>query len=689
MTSKSSIQKWMWTRLALALVGLVSVAGSAAAEDTKLDSGIDPDGFDTTVRPQDDLFLHVNGRWLLSTEIPSDKSNYGSFTALDDAARENIRAIIEESVRNPTDDSSHKVGDFYRSFMNEELIAEKGLKPLQAQLDEIDSLSTTEDVVRYFGRVNVVGIGSPFGFGIGTDDKNSSRYLAAISQGGTTLPDRDYYLENDEKYAQARTALKAYIVRIHELARLSHGDAAAENILKLETALAKAQWSRTELRDAEKRYNLYEVADLREISASVPWSAFFESVGAPDLKEVNVMTPSFFVALETILAETPLDIWKQYCRFRLLDAAADYLTPDFVDAHFELHDRTITGVPEQQPRWKRAVDATSGAGAGDFGVLGESLGQLYVQKHFPAESRRRMDELVANLMKTYEASIHKLAWMTDATREKALDKLHKMTTKIGYPDEWRDYSGLEIRADDLIGNMLRSAQFEHHRQLDRLDKPVDRKEWGMTPQTVNAYYNPSMNEIVFPAAILQPPFFDALADDAANYGGIGAVIGHEISHGFDDEGSKYDGDGNLQNWWTAADREAFEKLTSQLVTQFEGYEPLPGRKLNGKLTLGENIADLSGMAIAYKAYRMSLGGNDGPVIDGHTSAQRFFLSWAQIWRRKYREDELIRRLVIDPHSPSSFRANGPISNLDAFYEAFGVKPGDKLFKPEADRIQIW
>ena len=345
--------------------------------------------------------------------------------------------------------------------------------------------------------------------------------------------------------------------------------------------------------------------------------------------------------------------------------------------------------PNNKPRWKRAVDATSGAGAGDFGVLGESLGQLYVQKHFPAESRRRMDELVANLMKTYEASIHKLAWMTDATREKALDKLHKMTTKIGYPDEWRDYSGLEIRADDLIGNMLRSAEFEHHRQLDRLDKPVDRKEWGMTPQTVNAYYNPSMNEIVFPAAILQPPFFDALADDAANYGGIGAVIGHEISHGFDDEGSKYDGDGNLQNWWTEADREAFEKLTSQLVTQFEGYEPLPGRKLNGKLTLGENIADLSGMAIAYKAYRMSLGGKDGPVIDGHTSAQRFFLSWAQIWRRKYREDELIRRLVIDPHSPSSFRANGPISNLDAFYEAFSVKPGDKLFKPEADRIQIW
>lgn len=677
--------------LVLAAAGLIpgSTTGFASAEDKTLDSGIDPDGFDPTVRPQDDLFLHVNGRWLLATEIPADKSNYGSFTALDDAARENIRAIIEESVRNPTDNNSHKVGDFYRSFMDEDLIRDKGIKPLQSQLDAINALSTTQDVVRHFGKLNVIGIGSPFGFGIETDDKNSSRYLAAISQGGTTLPDRDYYLEQSETYAEARFALQAYIVRLFELADLPEGHSAAENILKLETALAKAQWSRTELRDAEKRYNLYEIAKLTDISAGLPWASFFEAVGAPDLREVNVMTPSFFGALEHIVAETPVETWKQYCQFRLLDAAADYLTPDFVDAHFELHDRTISGVPEQKPRWKRAVDATSGAGAGDFGVLGEALGQLYVQKHFPAESRRRMDQLVANLMKTYENSIHELSWMTDATKEKALEKLSRITTKIGYPDAWRDYSQLEIRADDLLGNMQRSAEFEHYRQLNRLNDPVDREEWGMTPQTVNAYYNPGMNEIVFPAAILQPPFFDALADDAANYGGIGAVIGHEISHGFDDEGSKYDGDGNLKNWWTEADRDAFEKLTSRLVTQFEGYEPLPGRKLNGKLTLGENIADLSGMAIAFKAYRMSLDGKDGPVIDGHTSAQRFFLSWAQIWRRKYREDELIRRLVIDPHSPSSFRANGPISNLDAFYEAFDVKPGDKLFKPKADRIQIW
>ena len=652
-------------------------------------SGIDPDGFDTAVRPQDDLFLHVNGRWLLSTEIPADKSNYGSFTALDDAARENIRAIIEEAAKNPTDEVATKVGDFYRSYMNEELIEQKGIAPLKEKLAEIDGLKTTDEMIAWFGRSGVSGIGGPIGFFIGTDDKNSSRYLAAIVQSGTTLPDRDYYLEADENYEKARKALGVYIAKLFELSKLPHGDKAAENILKLETALAKVQWSRTELRDAEKRYNLYEVAKLSELSAKLPWKAFFEASGVADLKEVNVITPSYFQGLEIIIAETSVDVWKQYARFRLLDSAAEYLPKAFVDAHFELHDKTIAGVPEQKPRYKRAVDATSGAGAGDFGVLGEALGQLYVKKHFPAESRRRMDELVGNLMKTYEKSIHNLKWMTDATKVKAMEKLGKITTKIGYPDEWRDYSKLEISADDLLGNMLRSSTAEHFRQIDRLYKPVDRKEWGMTPQTVNAYYNPGMNEIVFPAAILQPPFFDAEADDAANYGGIGAVIGHEISHGFDDEGSKYDGDGNLTDWWTEEDRKAFDALTSRLVAQYEGYEPLPGRKLNGKLTLGENIADLSGMAIAYKAYRLSLGNSEGKVIDGHTASQRFFLGWSQIWRRKYREDELVRRLVTDPHSPSTYRANGPVSNLDEFYEAFGVKPGDKLFKPKEERIQIW
>ncbi|HEY3964501.1 MAG TPA: M13-type metalloendopeptidase [Planctomycetaceae bacterium] len=674
-------------RFHLSLLVLASLTLTCAGDD--LHSGIDLGGLDRQVRPQDDLYRHVNGRWMLATEIPADKSNYGAFTALADAARDNVRILIEESARMPTDEIAHKIGDFYQSYMNEDLINKKKIEPLQAELAVIDKLASTDDLVAYFGRVVPLGLASPAGFSISVDDKNSSRYLAQVFQQGLTLPDRDYYLEDKDSYRSARQALTAYITRLFELARLPAGTEAAESILKLERSLAEVHWSRTELRDAEKRYNLYRVAELGKLTVDFPWKKFFAACGVPDLEEVNVSTPSYFQSLPKIVAETKLDAWKQYLRFRLLDAAAPFLPQDFVDAHFELHERAVSGVPQQKPRWQRAVDATSGAGAGDFGVLGEALGQLYVKKHFPAESRRRMDELVGNLLKTYDTSIRGLAWMTDATKEKALEKLKRITTKIGYPDEWRDYSSLEIKADDLLGNMRRAAGFEHQRQVSRLHKPVDRREWGMTPQTVNAYYNPSLNEIVFPAAILQPPFFDARSDEAVNYGGIGAVIGHEISHGFDDEGSRYDAAGNLSNWWTEADRKAFEALTRRLVAQFEEYEPLPGRKLNGKLTLGENIADLSGMAISYKAYRLSLGRGEGPVIDGYTASQRYFLGWAQIWRRKYRDDELARRLVVDPHSPSLFRANGPARNLDAFHDAFQVKTGDKMFKPKEERIQIW
>ncbi len=659
----------------------------SSAQD--LFSGIDPDGFDHTVRPQDDLYRHVNGRWLLNTQIPADKSNYGSFTALDDAARENIRTIIEEATKNPLDANGQKVGDFYSSFMNEKLIDERGLKPVQSELDAIANLSSRKELFRHLGYLQTIGVDGPVGFFVSTDAKDSSRYLAAIVQSGTTLPDRDYYLEDDEKYLTARVALKNYIIELFQLAGLPDGKLAAEQILQLETKLAKAQWSRTELRDAEKRYNKYAVSDLPKLTPDLPWPVFFEAVGVPDLAEVNVVTPSFFQALETIGDETKLKAIKAYLSFQLLDGVAPLLPKPFVAAHFELHRKQFAGVPDQEPRWKRGVDATSGGGAGDFGVLGEVVAQIYVTKHFQPEAKRRMDELVDNLMKAYENSIVDLTWMTEETKKKALRKLDKITPKIGYPTKWRDYSKLEIRPDDLIGNMTRSALHEHQRMIDKLGKSVDKEEWGMTPQTVNAYYNPGKNEIVFPAAILQPPFFDASADDAVNYGGIGAVIGHEISHGFDDQGSKYDGDGNLENWWTDEDRTAFEKLTSQLVAQYAGYEALPGKTLNGKLTLGENIADLSGMAIAYKAYILSLKGRAAPIIDGHTGPQRYFLGWSQIWRRLYREAELVRRLVTDPHSPSAFRGNGPVTNLNAFYEAFDVKPADRLYKPPGDRIQIW
>ena len=663
------------------------MTGYSSGQD--LHSGIDIDGFDQSVRPQDDLYQHAGGRWLMRTEIPADKSNYGSFIALDDAARENIRDIIEDAAANPIDENSRKVGAYFQSFMDEAAIDSRGIKPLQPELMRVQQVSDKAALFAHLGYLQTIGVSGPVGFYVGTDAKDSNSYLAAIVQSGTTLPDRDYYLEDEEKYVEARDGLRKYIETLFHLADLPDGPTAAKSILQLETELARAQWTRTELRDAEKRYNKYDVSDLGSLTPNLPWAAFLSAVGVADLKQINVMTPSFFEQLDTIGGDTSLEVLKQYTTFRILDAAATTLPKPFADAHFELHRKQLAGVPEQEPRWKRGVALTAGGGAGDFGALGEAVGQLYVARHFKPAARKQMNQLVANLLKAYETSIHDLTWMTDATKKKALEKLHKITPKIGYPVKWRDYSGLEIHADDLLGNQLRSTRFEHQYMIDKLGQPVDKEEWGMTPQTVNAYYNPGKNEIVFPAAILQPPFFDATAEDAVNYGGIGAVIGHEISHGFDDQGSRYDGDGNLNNWWTDEDRTAFEKLTGQLVAQFENYEALPGRKLNGKLTLGENIADLSGLAIAGKAYAMTLNDQPGPILDGFTASQRFFLGWSQVWRRKYRETELVRRLVIDPHSPSQFRANGPVINLDAFYEAFDVKPGDKLYKAPEDRIKIW
>jgi putative endopeptidase len=671
------------------LAKLAEQKKAAASKPDQVFSGIDSDAFDTKVRPQDDLFMHVNGRWMLETEIPGDKSNYGSFVVLIDKAQARIRTIIEDAAKTPADANGKKVGDFFNSYMNEELVEKRGIAPLAKEIAKIAAIKNKRQVIQQFGYNETNGVGGPLGFYVDQDDKDSTRYIAALAQSGTTLPVREYYLEDDPKYVKARAALKKYIVLLFILSKQADPENAAHAIVKLETELAKVQWSRTELRDANKRYNLYQVDKLSDLSPKFDWNEFFTATGVKGLKEINVNTPSFFKGLDPIVQNTSVDVWKQYFHFRLLDAYATVLPKDYSNAHFELHMKELTGIPEQKPRWKRAVDATSGSRGSRFGVLGDAVGQLYVKRYFKEESKTRMDQLVGNLLKSFEKSVHGLAWMTDATKKQALVKLSKITPKIGYPERWRDYSGLQIDKDDLVGNMMRSSKHEYARMLNKLGKPVDRTEWGMTPQTVNAYYNPGMNEIVFPAAILQPPFFNADADDAVNYGGIGAVIGHEISHAFDDQGSKYDGDGNLKNWWTDDDRVAFEKLTTKLVDQYESYEALPGKKLNGRLTLGENIADLSGMAISYKAYRISLGKSEGPVIDGYTSSQRFFLGWGQIWRRKYRDAELIRRLVIDPHSPSHFRSNGPVTNLEAFYKAFKVKRGDKLFKPKKDRIQIW
>jgi putative endopeptidase len=673
----------------LSVLGLTCASWAGSPKSTK--TGIDPKGFDSAVRVEDDLFLHVNGEWLKHTPIPDDKSNYGSFTILMDDALVDLRAIIEQAALEDRAEGTdaQKVGDFYQSYMNEQLVEQVGLGPLQEPLAAINRLASLDEVIEHFGSLQAHSVQGPIGFYVDQDDKDSTQYLAAIVQSGTTLPDRDYYLEDDPKYLKSREALAAYIVKLFELSHLSAAEQAAENILLLERRLAEVQWERTKLRDAEKRYNKFTVDQLIEQIPKLSWRSFLSAAGAPELAELNVVTPSFFEGLQPILAETPIEVWKQYLQFKLIDAYAPLLSAAFVDAHFELHSKELADVPQQQPRCKRAVVATAGAGAGDFGVLGDVVGRLYVDEYFPAESKERMDQLVQNLLKAYELSIDELTWMTDVTKQRAQQKLAKIRAKIGYPEKWRDYTSLVIRADDLVGNVMRSSEVEHQRMLDKLNKPVDRDEWAMTPQTVNAYYNPGLNEIVFPAAILQPPFFDPQADDAVNYGGIGAVIGHEISHAFDDQGSKYDGDGNLQNWWTDQDRLAFTTLTNQLVEQFTAYEPLPGKRLNGELTLGENIADLSGMSIALKAYSLSLGSDVAPTLGGWSGIQRFFIGWAQIWRRKYRDAEMVRRLLIDPHSPSRFRANGPVQNLDAFHEAFGIQEGDQMYKPPTDRIRLW
>ncbi len=673
----------------LAPIMMFCVLISSTATAKPLRSGVNKRGIDASVRPQDDLFLHLNGEWLKHTPIPADKSSYGSFEILGDESEANIRAIIAEAVDSKAASGSdrQKIGDFFLSYMDETTIDQRGVEPLKAELAKIDQLSNKPAIVEHMGYLQTLDVGGPIGFYVDQDDKNSTQYLAVVIQSGTSLPDRDYYLKEDEKYLSAREALKKYVSRLYELSNLPNGDEAAMAVLAIETKLAEAQWTRTELRDADKRYNKYQVGQLEELTPGFPWQKFFAAVRVSELTELNVATPSFFQAVAKLVDEIPAEQWRHYLRFQLIDSIASALPTAFVDARFELYGKELAGREEQKPRWKRAVRTL--AGGRGFGALGDAVGKVYVEQHYPPLAKQRMQVLVDNLMKAYESSIRDLTWMTPETKERALEKLSKITIKIGHTEKWRDYSALEVKPDDLLGNLMRSAEVEYRRMIDKLGKPVDRTEWFMTPQTVNAYYNPGSNEIVFPAAILQPPFFDFEADDAVNYGSIGSVIGHEISHAFDDQGSKYDGDGNLNNWWTNEDRAAFKKLTSQLVAQFSGYSPLKGKNVNGELTLGENIADLSGMSIAYKAYQLSLNGEPAPVLDGWTGPQRFFVGWCQSWRRKYRDAELINRLLTDPHSPAKYRGNGPLMNFDPFYEAFDLKAGDGLFRTADERIRIW
>jgi putative endopeptidase len=656
--------------------------GSAVAKSAVLGSGIDRSLFDPEIRAQDDFYQHVNGVWLKNNPVPSDKSNYGSFTRLGDEAEAHLREIIDEAAaakNREAGSDEQKVGDYYAAFMDEARADKLGLDPLAGELARIDALDERAGLARQIAHLTRLGVYLMPVF-VDTDAKDSSRYALYMFQGGTGLPDRDYYLDESEKFADIRAKYRTHIGNMLGLAGIEGAEAHAAAILDLETRFAKAQWTKVESRDADKTYNPHSFDALAALMPNFDWPAFVESTGIAKSPGVIVMQPSFFEAFDAILHETDLATVRLWMKWRLLSEFAPLLSKPFVDENFAFYGTTLNGIAELEPRWKRGVKATEDA-------LGEMLGRIYVARHFPPAAKARMEELVANLVKAYEASIRELDWMSDETKQKALVKLAKFTPKIGYPDKWKDYSALVVKADDLVGNVMRSNAVEMDREVAKLGGPIDRSEWHMTPQTVNAYYNPGMNEIVFPAAILQPPFFDMNAEDAVNYGGIGAVIGHEIGHGFDDQGSKYDGDGNLKSWWTDADRKRFEERTKALIAQYDGYEALPGHHVNGAFTIGENIGDLGGLSIALRAYQMAHP--EPPVIDGYTGEQRVLLGWAQIWRRNYKDENLLQRLKSDPHSPSEFRVNGIVRNIPEWYQAFEVKDGDRLYLAPEQRVKIW
>ena len=656
----------------------------AAPVAASLGSGINTANFDTSVRPGDDFYAYVNGTWLLDTPIPSDKSNYGSFTALADEAEENLRVIIEQAAGQEAEPGSdaQKVGDFFTSFMDEERIEALGAEPLQATLAEIAGIADKSAMLIKMAELNHISVQMPVGVYIDNDAMQSDQYISYLTQWGLGLPDRDWYLsEGDASHEEARAAYGKYVATVLELAGYERAAEAARSVLAIEFLIAGQHWDRVQNRQRELTYNKMTQDDLGALAPDMDWDAFLAALGITETSYI-VRQPSYIEGLNTIWNEISLQQWKDYTSFKYVDSLAGYLGEDFVNAQFDFEGRTLGGLEEMRPRWKRGVDTVDGS-------LGEVVGRIYVEQHFADEAKRRMDVLVENLREAFRVGIDELAWMTEATRAEAQEKLRKFTTKIGYPEQWKDYSALSVSPDDLIGNVIRSRNVEHNRVLAKLGSPIDRGEWFMTPYTVNAYYNPPMNEIVFPAAILQPPFFNVEADDAVNYGGIGAVIGHEFSHGFDDQGRKSDGDGNLRDWWTGEDAEAFTARAAALVDQYNQFEVLPGKFLNGEFTLGENIGDLSGLAVAYKAYRMSLNGEEAPVIDGLTGDQRFFMGWAQIWRRLYRDENLEMRITSDPHSHSWARCNGVVRNFDAWYDAFDIQPGDALYLSPEQRVKIW
>jgi putative endopeptidase len=670
--------------LSALMLALLASSGAIAQQKS---SGLDLGNIDASVRPQDDFFVNLNGKWLSKTEIPSDKSSWGSFEKLDDDTKPQLRAIIEAAAANPSKtpgSDGQRIGDFFASYMDEAKLEQLGLTPLRPDLDRVAALKDKKEIPALIAHFNRHSYTAPYAFAVHQDNKDSTKYVADIYQDGLSLPDRDYYLKkSDKKMADTLAKYQQHVTKMLTLAGNANPAADAQAIVALETEIAKIQWTKVELRDPVKAYNKTPLVKLDKLAPGYDWATWLKDTGLTGKVDyVIVSQPTYLTGFNKVLAKTPLATWKAYFQWQVIHANAPYLSKNFALENFAFYGTVLSDIKEQQPRWKRAVNATDSA-------LGESLGKLYVEQHFPAERKARMDALVKNLLAAFKQSIDTLDWMSPVTKQQAQTKLAKFTTKIGYPNKWRDYSRLTVAADDLVGNVQRSRVFDYNKELNKLGKPIDRDEWGMTPQTINAYYNPEMNEIVFPAAILQPPFFDADADDAVNYGAIGAVIGHEISHGFDDQGAQYDGDGNLRDWWTKADHKNFAAKTKMLVKQYNGFSPVKGYFVNGELTLGENIADNSGAAIAYKAYLISLGGKPAPVIDGLTGEQRFYMGFGQVWRSKIRDAQQIVYLKSDPHSPDQFRANGTVRNQPGFYEAFGVKPGDKMYLPPKERVIMW
>ena len=679
--------------IALALTAASSHAGSAdkatpqtaaVAAQGGLSSGITLSNMDTSVAAQQDFFRYVNGHWLQNTEIPADKARWGSFDELRENAEKQVLAIVQQLAKQPHAKGSdeQKIADLYKSFLDEELADMLGLNPLRGELAAIDNLKSRADLTRLWGNWQRYRIGTPVAVYVGQDQKQSDQYITGASQSGLGLPDRDYYLKDDARSVELLQQYQAFIAKLWTLAGFDNAEQVAADIVALEKQIAAAHWSRVQNRDRNATYNKLTLAELNKLAPGFDWQAFLAAADLADVNELVVRQPSYFTAFAKLQAQTPVNQWQQYLKFHLLRSNANNLSKAFVDASFDFYGKTLNGLEEQRSREKRAVSLVDNN-------LGFMVGKKYVEQYFKPEAKARMDQMIENLRVAFRQSIDELEWMSPVTKKQAQIKLAKFNTKIGYPDKWRDYSCVEINAVDLIGNLRRSAECEYQRTIGRLGKPVDRTEWGMTPQTVNAYYSSTMNEIVFPAAILQPPFFNVDADDAVNYGAIGGVIGHEFTHGFDDQGRRSDGDGNLRDWWTEQDAAQFQQRAQLMVDQYSAFNPIDDLHLKGALGLGENIADLGGLTVSYRAYQNSLQGKAGAVIDGFTPEQRFFMGWGQVWRIKFRDEALRQQVITGPHSPGMYRVLGTLSNMPQFYQAFDVKPGDGMYREEKVRVKIW